>query len=78
MVESDADRRSEAGRALAALRPTISGTCAVCGTPFQGVKAGRRPRMYCSKKCSMRALRARRRAETGKAPTPAARGDDAN
>jgi len=66
MAESDADRRTEAGRAPAALRPTVSGTCAVCGTPFQGVKAGRRPRMYCSKKCSMRALRARRRAETAK------------
>jgi len=66
MAESDADRRSEAGRALAALRPTVSGTCAVCGTSFQGIKAGRRPRMYCSKKCSMRALRARRRAETSK------------
>jgi len=66
MIKTDADRRSEAGRALAALRPIISGTCAVCGTPFQGIKAGRRPRMYCSKKCTMRALRARRRAEDGK------------
>jgi hypothetical protein len=63
MVESDPDRRSEAGRALAALRPVVSGTCSVCCTPFQGIKAGRRPKMYCSKKCSMRALRERRRAQ---------------
>jgi hypothetical protein len=64
MSDPGAERRAEAGRALGALRPTVSGTCVVCGSPFQGIKAGRRPKMYCSKKCSMRALRERRRAES--------------
>lgn len=63
MGDPDAERRAEAGRALGALRPTISGECTVCGSPFQGIKAGRRPKMYCSKKCAVRAFRERRRAE---------------
>ncbi len=48
---------------MAALRPTVKGNCAVCGTAFETIKAGRRPRMYCSKRCGARAWRAQKRHE---------------
>lgn len=60
MNEVDALERSAAGRALAALRPVIEGNCAVCGSAFSGVKAGRLPRMYCSRTCGVRAWREQR------------------
>ena len=62
MSRSD-EARSAAGRALAALRPGVSGTCVVCGAPFETIKAGRRPKMYCSKRCATRAWREQRRRE---------------
>lgn len=66
MATNDQEARSAAGRALAALRPTLTGTCVVCGTPFETIKAGRRPKMYCSKRCQVRAWRAAKRAEQEK------------
>ena len=65
-MQDDATRRSAAGKALAALRPSISGTCVVCGTPFETIKAGRRPKMYCSKRCATRAWREKKSQGTGK------------
>ena len=66
MTTDDPAARSAAGRALAALRPRVSGTCVVCGTPFTTIKAGRRPKMYCSKRCQVAAWRAAKRAEHAK------------
>jgi len=66
MATDDQAARSAAGKALAALRPTVTGSCAVCGTPFQTVKAGRRPKRYCSKRCQVAAWRAAKRAEQTK------------
>jgi hypothetical protein len=66
MATDDQEARSAAGRALAALRPTVTGTCDVCGTPFTTIKAGRRPKRFCSTRCQVRAWRAAKRAEQAK------------
>lgn len=66
MATDDQEARSAAGRALAALRPTLTGTCVVCGAPFTTIKAGRRPKRFCSKRCQVAAWRAAKRAERAK------------
>ena len=66
MTTDDQEARSAAGRALAALRPRVSGTCVVCATPFETIKAGRRPKRFCSKRCQVAAWRAAKRAEQAK------------
>jgi len=66
MATEDQEARSAAGRALAALRPTVTGACAVCGAPFETIKAGRRPKRFCSTRCQVRAWRAAKRAEQAK------------
>jgi hypothetical protein len=38
----------------------------VCGAPFQTIKAGRRPKRFCSKRCQVAAWRAAKRAERAK------------
>ncbi len=46
-------KASELGRALAANRRLVEGTCAVCGKPFSGTAK----RMYCSTLCAAKAYR---------------------
>lgn len=46
---------TELARALAARRQTVAGACAVCGTPFVGL----RRRKYCSERCKQAAKNAR-------------------
>ena len=53
---------TELARALAARRQTVTGACAVCGTPFVGL----RRRKYCSERCKQAAKNAR---ATPTAPT---------
>ena len=50
---------SEFGRALAAARRIVEGTCEMCGKPIKGT----RRRRYCGHTCAQRAYDARKRAE---------------
>ena len=55
----DESARSEAGRALSALRPVKRLICQTCGKPFQG----RGRAKFCSDRCRWDWINARRRAE---------------
>ncbi len=51
---------TEMGRAIAALKRRVTGECAVCGKPVEGVvKYGTIARRYCSERCRKAAYRAR-------------------
>jgi hypothetical protein len=52
-------KSSAEGRALAARRPVVETTCAVCGAPI----AGTRKRRYCGNACTLRAWRERKALE---------------